>query len=548
MIRAGDMEKEVLWTDLVGDIQVGPKGVHWELRDTHLRHWSLQVHRKDNESPLKLTFAYRVDKSWIPNPGNAITSAAIGDSDRLNVSVVEGLETRILSIDCKRHRFHMEPFTQSISTLPTADKEDMERVMGSGISKKAINFILEAIGDINAREAAEKEVLKKQKKKQAETLLASRNDGGNKKTQKKQRPGEESVGGARETSKKSKNVSGDIGPLARTLNPTPILENNPEETTGLRKPAATKRTTDEPRKTKAKRMKATDDTDETPLVLTAAEKGRVIAHGEEPSLEEAAADRKKFVQLFGHLYPFGVEKVFHVHIKKMMQAKSYQVTRPLDEAGVALMKNYLIQTPPAWPHHNLCLMPKLNKGERWREGMTWDDIKNGNFIIINGQHSVAASREIIAHKDTEQALKDKLKTWPCTIVWSEDPSMTVRLSYTLNNSNSFNKFTPTWTTQIMYCRRVWVKLGRPQKQRVNKAEATLDPKMMEAWKVSMHIHTMHFLTPSLQSHSHVLKGGSSRPRGTSHVFLKASHEVKGSLMKSSREVPLAREEPPLRTS
>ena len=129
-------------------------------------------------------------------------------------------------------------------------------------------------------------------------------------------------------------------------------------------------------------------------------------------------------------------------------------------------------------------MPKLNKGETWKEGMTWDDIKDGQFIIINGQHSVAALRQIIGHKDTEQSLKDKLKIWPCTIVWTEDPSMRVRLSYTLNNSNSLNKFIPTWTTQIMYCRRVWVKLGRPQKQRANVVSATMDPKMVEAWKVS----------------------------------------------------------------
>ena len=56
-------------------------------------------------------------------------------------------------------------------------------------------------------------------------------------------------------------------------------------------------------------MKATDATDDTPLVLIETEKGRVIAHDEEPNLEEATADRKKFVQLFGHLYPFGVEKL-----------------------------------------------------------------------------------------------------------------------------------------------------------------------------------------------------------------------------------------------
>ena len=126
---------------------------------------------------------------------------------------------------------------------------------------------------------------------------------------------------------------------------------------------------------------------------------------------------------------------------------------------------------------------------------------------------MAASRQIIAHKDTEQPLKNKLKIWPCTIVWTEDPSMTIRLSYTLNNSNSFNKFTPTWTTQIMYCRRVWVKLGRPQKQRANAQSTTIDPKMVEAWKVSApNLTTVLFLTfPLLQR----WEGTSSRPTGSS---------------------------------
>ena len=162
-----------------------------------------------------------------------------------------------------------------------------------------------------------------------------------------------------------------------------------------------------------------------------------------------------------------------------------QVIRPLDPNGVNLMKNYLIQTPPRWPQHNLCLMPRLPKGETWIEGTTWEDIKDKTFSIINGQHTVAASLEIINHRDTDPALKEKLKVWPCTIVWTEDPSMTVRLSYTLNNTNSFNKFTPTWTTQIVYCRRVWVKLNRPQKQRANAAGSTLDPDKTLAWKVSV---------------------------------------------------------------
>ena len=122
--------------------------------------------------------------------------------------------------------------------------------------------------------------------------------------------------------KKSKKTPSDIVPFTPTDQPIP--EKNTQSTAGARKSQASKRASSPERKSK-KQKKAIDVAEDTPLVLTATEKGRVITHGEEPSLEEAALDRKKFLQLFGHLYPFGVESVFHVNIKKMKSAKSYQV-------------------------------------------------------------------------------------------------------------------------------------------------------------------------------------------------------------------------------
>lgn len=50
---AGEMDKEVLWIDLVGNLKEGLKGPYWELRDSHLKHWSLQIHRKDRATPFQ---------------------------------------------------------------------------------------------------------------------------------------------------------------------------------------------------------------------------------------------------------------------------------------------------------------------------------------------------------------------------------------------------------------------------------------------------------------------------------------------------------------
>jgi hypothetical protein len=291
------MDKDVLWTDLVGTLKQGAKGPYWELRDSHLKHWSLQIIRKDRASPFMLMFVYRVDKSWIPNPANPIKLASVGVCDTLNVAVVEGLEERVISIDCKKHIFHLEPFSESVLSLPSQDKEEIERVMVSGVSKKAINFILETLGEINAREAADREESRRQKKKQAETILKPKpHEGGTSKPRTPRAPkgSQKSAGIERgHEAKISKTVPAPQVPFSAPVAP---VTNPTCEPSGPRRQPAPKRTQSPEKKAKKQKTKTPDVAEETPLVLTQAEKGRVIAHGEEPSLEEATADRKKFRQ------------------------------------------------------------------------------------------------------------------------------------------------------------------------------------------------------------------------------------------------------------
>ena len=155
----------MLWTDLVGALQQGPKGPKWIIKDTHLEKWSIQIYKRYKEAGYMLIFLYKVGNTWIPNPANPITSAHVGAKERLDVTVTEGVEQRVLSIDCKKHVFDLEPFTNSLATLPSTDKEEIGRIMKSGISRKAINFVLETLEDLNGREAAKYEALRKQKNK-----------------------------------------------------------------------------------------------------------------------------------------------------------------------------------------------------------------------------------------------------------------------------------------------------------------------------------------------------------------------------------------------
>lgn len=328
-VIAGDMDKVVLCTDLVESLQAGTKGLQWLIRGLHLQNWSLQINKKNKASGYDLIIVYNVNKSWIPNPGNPITIAHhVGSKDRLDVSIMEGVEERVISIDCKKHVFHFEPFYDSIASLPSKEKEEIEKVMSSGISKRAINFVLETLEDINSREAAEREESRKRKKNQAENILKSKAD-----------EGVNSIGikmKAKKGAQKFVEAPASIEDIVMRKQSSEVVPHNASDTqntkwdvgdSGGGRKKKSKRALS-PEKTRQKKMKADNFMDEdTPLVLTAVEKGRVVSHGEEPSLEEAALDRKKFLQLFGHIFPFGAESIFHVNIKKMKSAKAYQVFR-----------------------------------------------------------------------------------------------------------------------------------------------------------------------------------------------------------------------------
>lgn len=99
------VDKVVLWTYLVWSLQAGPKDPQWLMRDFYLQKWSVQIYKKNKASGYDVIFVYKVDKNWIPNLGNTITIAHVELRERLDVSVIEGVEERVLSIDYKNMLF-----------------------------------------------------------------------------------------------------------------------------------------------------------------------------------------------------------------------------------------------------------------------------------------------------------------------------------------------------------------------------------------------------------------------------------------------------------
>jgi hypothetical protein len=81
-------------------------------------------------------------------------------------------------------------------------------------------------------------------------------------------------------------------------------------------------------------------------------------------------------------------------------------------------------------------------------------------MIINGQHSVTASKELQRGGCGETRRKE-LKTWDAVVVWTLDSTKLTMISQYYNITNHLNHAQPTWANQIFSCRRIWLDCKRP---------------------------------------------------------------------------------------
>ena len=113
------------------------------------------------------------------------------------------------------------------------------------------------------------------------------------------------------------------------------------------------------------------------------------------------------------------------------------------------MKNFLINMPDRSQKQMLCVMPDLKNKPRDEK-----DLKDCEFWIINGQHSVAASKSLIEENATENLCKD-FKKWNAFVVWTKDTDKLRKISAFYNRVNHLSPFKPTWATNILAARTEW---------------------------------------------------------------------------------------------
>ena len=115
--------------------------------------------------------------------------------------------------------------------------------------------------------------------------------------------------------------------------------------------------------------------------------------------------------------------------------------------------------PDKSTRRKLCVMP-VGFNEKLTE---WKDIKMGKFYIINGQHSVEASKWMMDNANkVDKEEREHFRKWKCFEVWSNDLEKLRTISAFYNQTNHFQVTQPSWATNILGARIVWEAMGQPR--------------------------------------------------------------------------------------
>ena len=167
---------------------------------------------------------------------------------------------------------------------------------------------------------------------------------------------------------------------------------------------------------------------------------------------------KKFWSECEDAYVFGVDAKRELSIDQLVDAPAEYNIRSREDKLVDAMVIYLLNLPEWKARQTLCVMP-TNKTEK---PTSWEEINYGNFYIINGQHSVVASRLIMqVGSGVDDDVKNDFRVWSCFIVWSSDAEILRSISAYYNRINHFQMIQPSWATNILGARTVWVSMDCP---------------------------------------------------------------------------------------
>lgn len=189
-----------------------------------------------------------------------------------------------------------------------------------------------------------------------------------------------------------------------------------------------------------------------------------LKRGENPDAVKATRILREFNNYSKDCWFMGRNFTFNVDCFKCEKSPNKWVVRSRENTGVMWQRNNLMNNVK-WDRQTVCVMPK---------GFTscptekdWPRIENGEFWIIDGQHSLEASQMILQDDEYQHELKHDLRYWKSFIVWSDDWDKLRKISAFLNANNKVKAFESSWAANIVGAREVWIAHGSPPKEREN---------------------------------------------------------------------------------
>jgi hypothetical protein len=156
-------------------------------------------------------------------------------------------------------------------------------------------------------------------------------------------------------------------------------------------------------------------------------------------------------------YVFGPETTHTIPTEQLHTPPATLNVRNLEQKKVDQTMHFLIEMSNKEKKNTLCVFPK----DKLVKPESWEEIKDGEFLMVNGQHCVEASKQLLLRSDVDESVKKHFRSWECFVVWNEDKSIIRKISAYYNRVNHFMNTNPTWATNIIGARELWISLGRP---------------------------------------------------------------------------------------
>ena len=190
----------------------------------------------------------------------------------------------------------------------------------------------------------------------------------------------------------------------------------------------------------------------------------LLKKGQRPDEKLSTEIFQEFDEKTKGCWPLGRYFTFDVDVYKCHQGTESMNTRVREESGVWWQMNNIMNNPK-FDRQTICVMPKDPVVEVTAEN--WPILKEGEFYIVDGQHSVQAAKQLLENDKWQSPLKEKIQFWKAFVVYSTDSNQLIAISAFMNQGNKVRQFEASWAANIVAGRTLWVEHGCPPKEREN---------------------------------------------------------------------------------